>query len=299
MIISGPLVDAAVERFAAGYETASVRQIAMDAGLDPAVASGAFETKEALFVQVAAALIDPVKALATVTQGPLEQAAERLLRYFLALLNDGFIGLVRSAVVSEAAARPMREFLAEQVHGEIAARLPGDRPDLRTALAASQLVGIAITRHLIGLAPLRAAATDELTALVAPVLRHYLTGGGTEQTGAPGTWLERFHWQLAEVIEHGSPSLRAVARGLAVSPRTLQRQLAAHGTTWRAELESLRQRRASQARQRGAASMVSLARSLGYTDPRSVRRALRRWDIDKELSSRVGLIVRTHAAPPA
>ena len=34
-----------------------------------------------------------------------------------------------------------------------------------------------------------------------------------------------------------------LARRLAVSPRTLQRQLAVHGTTWRAELDTARQRR--------------------------------------------------------
>jgi len=173
----------------------------------------------------------------------------------------------------------MREFLTERIHREIAARLPGDQPDLRVALVASQLVGLAIARHVIGLAPLQTAGTGELTALVAPVLRHYLAGDGTDQAGAAGAWLERFHLLLAQAIENGSPSVGAVARGLAVSPRTLQRQLAAHGTTWRAELESLRQRRARQARQRGAVSMASLARSLGYSDTRSVRRALRRWDI--------------------
>ena len=35
--IPGPLVDAAVRGFAAGYDATSVRQIAADAGLDPAV----------------------------------------------------------------------------------------------------------------------------------------------------------------------------------------------------------------------------------------------------------------------
>jgi transcriptional regulator GlxA family with amidase domain len=69
-----------------------------------------------------------------------------------------------------------------------------------------------------------------------------------------------------------------VARRLAVSPRTLQRQLAAHGTTWRAELERARQALARHYSQAGPPGMARLARQLGYCDPRSVRRALRRWD---------------------
>jgi AraC-like DNA-binding protein len=63
-----------------------------------------------------------------------------------------------------------------------------------------------------------------------------------------------------------------------VSPRTLQRQLAEHGTTWRAELNAARQRRAVKARRSGTVGSAALARQLAYSDPRSVRRALRRWD---------------------
>ncbi|HEX5296300.1 MAG TPA: hypothetical protein VFW50_04865 [Streptosporangiaceae bacterium] len=37
-------------------------------------------------------------------------------------------------------------------------------------------------------------------------------------------------------------------------------------------------RRARQALQASSPGMTSLARQLGYADPRSVRRALRRWD---------------------
>jgi len=93
----------------------------------------------------------------------------------------------------------------------------------------------------------------------------------------PATWREHFQQLLAEAIEHGSPSLDVLARRLAVSPRTLQRQLAAHGSTWRSELDTARRRRAGRARQAGATDVVRLARQLGYADPRSVHRTLRRW----------------------
>jgi len=90
-------------------------------------------------------------------------------------------------------------------------------------------------------------------------------------------WHEQFRQRLGEVIETGRPSLDAIARSLAVSPRTVQRRLAAMGTTWRAELDRARRGRAQQARQVGTTS-TRLARQLGYADPRSVRRAQRRWD---------------------
>jgi AraC-like DNA-binding protein len=109
---------------------------------------------------------------------------------------------------------------------------------------------------------------------LARILRCYAT---TLPAPRPATWLEHVQQLLDDVIGQGSPSLEAAARRLAVSSRTLQRRLADHGTTWSAELDSARQRRARLDHQNGAASMTRLARQLGYAGPRSARRALRRW----------------------
>jgi len=93
----------------------------------------------------------------------------------------------------------------------------------------------------------------------------------------PATWQERFAQLLDEALDHGSPELGEVARRLFVSRRTLQRRLAEQGTSWRAELDSARRRRALA---NGGAPITpgGLARRLGYAAPRSARRALRRWD---------------------
>ena len=91
------------------------------------------------------------------------------------------------------------------------------------------------------------------------------------------TWHSQFRRLLAETIDEGAPSLDVLARRLAVSRRTLQRKLAEHGTSWRAELAAERRRRAEAARQNGTADIARLARQLGYADPRSASRTLRRW----------------------
>jgi AraC-like DNA-binding protein len=94
------------------------------------------------------------------------------------------------------------------------------------------------------------------------------------------TWHEHFRHLLADALEHGDASITALARCLAISPRTLQRRLAEHGTTWRAELDRARQALARHYSPAGPPGVARLARQLGYRDPRSVRRALRRWDDD-------------------
>lgn len=176
------ITAAAARRFtAAGYDATSVRQVAADAGVDPALVRRFFGGKEQLFSEVASALIDPERALAVITAGPPEAAGERLLRYFLSLLGEvsrpgPFLGLVRCAVTSEHAAGLLRDFLAERVLRGIAACFPSSQPGLGAALAASQLVGLAIARYAVQLPPLTAAGTEELVQSVAPVLQYYLTG---------------------------------------------------------------------------------------------------------------------------
>lgn len=92
----------------------------------------------------------------------------------------------------------------------------------------------------------------------------------------PDSFPETLRLVIAEAIEQGTPSLCGVAARLAISSRTLQRRLAEHGTGWRQELDAARRTVASSADDQSV-KMASLARRLGYSDPRSARRALRRW----------------------
>jgi AcrR family transcriptional regulator len=176
------ILAAAAECFAAdGFDATSMRHVAAAAGVDPALVRRFFGSKEQLFSEVAAALIVPERALAAVTGGTPEAAGERLVRYFLSLLGDvsqpgPFFGLIRSAVTSEHAAGLLRRLLAEQVLGELAASFRSENAELGAALAASQLVGLAVARYAVRLDALAAASTDDLVRWVAPVIQSYLTG---------------------------------------------------------------------------------------------------------------------------
>jgi hypothetical protein len=111
--------------------------------------------------------------------------------------------------------------------------------------------------------------------VLAGILRSY---AATLPPPPPVTWTDAFRQELAQAIEAGSPTLGNVASRLAVSTRTLQRQLAWHGTTWRAELDAARQGIVARARRGGHVNTATLARQLAYADPRAARRALRRLD---------------------
>jgi hypothetical protein len=55
-------------------------------------------------------------------------------------------------------------------------RLNADRPELRTSLAASQLVGIGLARHVLHIEPLASAKPADVVEWYGPTLQRYLTG---------------------------------------------------------------------------------------------------------------------------
>lgn len=110
--------------------------------------------------------------------------------------------------------------------------------------------------------------------VLSAILRRY---AGTLVAPRPANWLDHFRLVMDKALRQGSPALPEMARRLAVSHRTLQRQLAEYGTSWRDELDGARQRRVEQLPHQPGTGLSRLAREMRYTSPRSARRALDRW----------------------
>ncbi|MBE9374207.1 TetR family transcriptional regulator [Saccharopolyspora sp. HNM0983] len=163
-----------------GYESATVRTIAARAGVDPAMVNHRFGGKEHLFTAAMAIPVDPAEVLPGLLGGDPQQLAERLLRLFLEVWDGAgggrFAALVRSASSNESAARMLREFVQDVVFRRVTEHLGVDHPELRTALCATQVVGLGMARYIVRLEPLASADHDTVVRTVAPNLQHYLTG---------------------------------------------------------------------------------------------------------------------------
>ncbi|MFE3449696.1 TetR family transcriptional regulator [Nonomuraea sp. NPDC059194] len=168
------ILAAARERFAAdGYEKATIRAIAADVGIDPAMVMRYFGNKEKLFA--AAARFD-LRFPDLPAMEPDEVGAA-MVRHFLALweTNESLQVLLRTGVTNDAAAERMREIFAAQL-GPLAARLcpdPSSAP-VRAGLAASQILGMALTRYILRLPPVVAMTHDEIVAWLGPTIQRYL-----------------------------------------------------------------------------------------------------------------------------
>jgi|tagenome__1003787_1003787.scaffolds.fasta_scaffold20901215_3 AcrR family transcriptional regulator len=180
------IVIAAAKAFSTvGYDATSVRGVAADAGVDPALVRRFFGGKEQLFSAVVTAVFQPERAVAMLLDGPRSQLGERLVTFVMALLGDvrrpgPLLGLMRSAATNDHAAEQIREFMANEMLGVVTQKLGVDRPELRAALAASQLVGLAIIRYAVRVDALVDASTEDVAGWVAPTLQRYLTGRGPE-----------------------------------------------------------------------------------------------------------------------
>ncbi|GAB2451602.1 AraC family transcriptional regulator [Nocardia tengchongensis] len=91
------------------------------------------------------------------------------------------------------------------------------------------------------------------------------------------TWIDVFRTALSAAYNEGALTLPLVAQRLALSPRTLQRRLDDHGTSWSWEVDTVRRTRITQLLQNTELSVTSIASRTGYADARALRRAVQRW----------------------
>jgi AraC-like DNA-binding protein len=83
--------------------------------------------------------------------------------------------------------------------------------------------------------------------------------------------------RIREALPSGVPSQAEVARGLALSPRTLARRLEEAGTSFTAILDETRRALAEQYLQRTDFSVAEVAYLVGFAESSSFNRAFRRW----------------------
>lgn len=176
------IVAAARTRFAAhGYARSRIRDIAADAGVDPALVHYFFGTKAGLFAAAMALPFRPAEVLGPLLEEGLDGLGERLVRRLLGIWDapesrEPLVALARSVTGHDPAAATMRGFVESEIAGRIARALPAPDARLRASLVGSQVIGLVLARYVIGLAPLAKADHDELVAAVGPTLQRYLTG---------------------------------------------------------------------------------------------------------------------------
>lgn len=176
------IVDAAREHFMRdGYERATVRGIAADAGVDVAMVYYHFGNKEGLFNS---AVLDtpqhPLHQLALLLDEGGQDIGVRLVRDIIARWDQGasfdpLLTVFRSAAVQPLARKLLHDSLAGPVAARIATEFGVDDAELRVELVTVHLVGLAFARYQLKIEPMASASVDDLVAWIGPTVQRYLT----------------------------------------------------------------------------------------------------------------------------
>lgn len=176
------IVDAAREHFMRdGYEQATVRRIAADAGVDVAMVYYHFANKEGLFT---ASVLDtpqhPLHQLASLLDEGTGDIGARLIRDVIQRWDEGgsfdpLLTVWRSAGIQPLARKLLHDSLAGPVAQRVATEFDVDNAELRVELVTVHLVGLAFARYQLKIEPMASASVDDLVAWMGPTVQRYLT----------------------------------------------------------------------------------------------------------------------------
>ncbi|REE97981.1 TetR family transcriptional regulator [Thermomonospora umbrina] len=161
-----------------GYDGASLRGIAREAEVDPALVHHFFGGKQGVFVAAMEFPIDPAVIVSRVAEvGSRDELGVALARTFLDVWEDPasrtpLLAVLRSAMTNERVATMMRQFV--QATLLTPATETFRIPPIRIEAAIGQLIGVAMLRYVLGVEPIASATREELVELLAPTLqRHF------------------------------------------------------------------------------------------------------------------------------
>ena len=173
--------QAAARLFASrSFETVSTRAIAKEAGVDAALIHHYFGSKEGLFQAVLNAAIRPEQLEALVVSESSEDWGRQLVRaadkVWTSPAAPALKAVVRRVLVGHEGM--LREFVTRSLLNRFLSHIKGPETErrLRASLIGSQMSGLVIARHIVGIEPLASLSTDEVADLIGPVLQHYIAG---------------------------------------------------------------------------------------------------------------------------
>jgi AcrR family transcriptional regulator len=158
-----------------GYGSTTIRSVAAEAEVDPALVMHFFGSKDGLFTEVLGTS-RPASTLVEVAAGGRRGVGERLTEAYFGMWESpdtsSFLqAIFRSVSSSPRAAQLVRGYLEGDPLAQLTAALGAEHDEARIAVAMSHLYGTALARYVFGVAPLAALSREELVALVAPQIQ--------------------------------------------------------------------------------------------------------------------------------
>ncbi len=162
-----------------GYAGTSLRQVAREAGVDPALVRRFYGDKHGLFLAVAELRYDADRVAAALADSGPEGLGYRLVDTATRIWESpGGAALVAAIEASPKLAKAMVGHLAETILVASRATIGGPEAErrLRVALVEVQLGGLFVTRYLLRTEPIASLERRQLVVALGPLVQHLVTG---------------------------------------------------------------------------------------------------------------------------
>lgn len=167
-----------------GYDGTTIRAVAADAGVNPALVHHFFGSKEQMFMRAVDFPVDPFEVLPRIVEaGPVQEFGLRLAGLMVEVWEDEqrrapLLALLRGAMTGEPGARTLRG-MAEQILITRVEQLLGTARVV-TAAAFAQMVGIMLGRYVFRIEALVALSPQEVVARLAPIIQTVADDSGAD-----------------------------------------------------------------------------------------------------------------------
>jgi AcrR family transcriptional regulator len=164
-----------------GYQGATMRAIAKEAGVDASLIVHFFGNKLNLFSESVEWPFEPEVEMPKILAKGRANIGKNLVDLLLRIWDkeggrSAVLTLLAAAVVEPEAAKMLGEFIRDRLFAPLLAELGSDQPEFRADLLSSQLSGLGLFRYVVGFDPLASAKRSEVIEAVGPTLQRYLTG---------------------------------------------------------------------------------------------------------------------------
>jgi AcrR family transcriptional regulator len=155
-----------------GYERATIRAVAQNAGVDPALVMQYYGSKEGLF----AAAMKGAHGGESVTDVDRDAIPTAALRDLFAKFEDtvdreAAVALLRNFLTHPEANRIMRDEVMCKITAKMAGTIGGCDAQLKAALLMACVAGVGLARYLLEIPGLAEAAREDVQRLMEPALR--------------------------------------------------------------------------------------------------------------------------------
>lgn len=164
-----------------GYDRTTIRAIAAEANVDPAMVHYFFDTKAHLFSAAMEIPVNIAERIGTELEGGIDGLGERLVLHFLRIWDaqadyEPLLALMRSAPTDNQSASMFKQFVEKVIVARLRTTIKGRDAHLRTELVGSHLMGLALARYVIRLEPLASTPPRKIASWMGPTLQSYISG---------------------------------------------------------------------------------------------------------------------------